>query len=41
MRIFMTKANKWHATECELIEEVSHPQRVFWDSATYKNVRTG
>ena len=41
MRIFMTKANKWHATECELIDEISHPQRVFWDAATYKNVRTG
>lgn len=41
MRIFMTKASKWHATECELIEEVSYPQRVFWDPATYKNAHTG
>jgi 3-oxoacyl-(acyl-carrier-protein) synthase len=41
MRIFLTKASKWHATHCELIEGVSYPQRVFWDPDTYKNVHTG
>lgn len=41
MKMFLTKASKWHATRCELIENVSFPQRVFWDPDTYRNVHTG
>lgn len=41
MRIFLTQASKWHATECELIDDITFPQRVFWDPSTYKNVKTG
>jgi 3-oxoacyl-(acyl-carrier-protein) synthase len=41
MRIFLTQASKWHATECALIDDITFPQRVFWDPSTYKNVKTG
>lgn len=39
--MFLTAASKWHATDCELIEDISFPQCVFWDPATYKNAKTG
>jgi len=41
MRIFLTKASKWHGTDLELIEDIAFPQKVFWDPQTYKNVQTG